>query len=282
MFLNLLIFGLLIIVQFYSYPFSSFEYQGTRLLNAFIIIICKLSLPVFCSWIILNYYGYKFDDIFKEIDLHLFFYKLFTTTDQLDNQTTKLKNNKKLNSELEMVTSINKQEITRLMTDKLIADNSISDKILLDKLIIEIQDKLIQDNLLKIKLNELIRSNFGFGQLNDEIKIQDKNQKLRISNIENSLTDVQSSSTSCLNNLLNIYLKLTNSIYLSHHFYLSYDLYSIRLALPTDLYNIIARLIYNLVYIHFFAIFFYLLIELPIHSLIELIYRKIHLNRINS
>ena len=243
-----------LIIQFYSYPFASLEYDGTRILNAFIILGCKSILPVFFAWICYNYYGFNLNEIFKEIGFNLIYFKLFSKNGNLNRKRNDKKrlNGFKINSELEMVSNLNGQSKEEEI-DSLIKDNNLIN----DKFIIQ-----LQDNFLKIKLNELIL-NEQFKQLNEFEKEAKINQKQEDANL------------SSFKSLATIYTQLTKSIFYSHHFYLIFDLYTIRTPLSTNFYDILARLIYNLFYIHLIAILYYLFIELPVHSSTKLIYLKI-------
>lgn len=241
-----------VIIQFYSFPFSSLDFEGTRLLNTFVIITCKLTLPVFFSWVIYSFHGTNFEDIFKEISLIIFFYNIFSETENFKSLKKKEKLNPLNNYELKNIsTSINfEEESDNLMLNR---NNSENDT--------HINSKFVK------KVNKL----------DDDKLIVTNNLKL-----------------SSVGNLLLIYSKLAKSIYLSHHFYLIYDLYTIRKPLLTDHYHIVsfflflpflkyffffnlqvARLTYNLFYIHLVAFIFYIFIELPIISLSSLLSKSI-------
>lgn len=65
-----------VVAQFYSFPFMTLEFYGTRLLNACIVITCKLLLPVFFSWAIFNYSRHSTEQVFDELWLRSLYDKL--------------------------------------------------------------------------------------------------------------------------------------------------------------------------------------------------------------
>lgn len=166
--------------------------------------------------------------------------------------------------------------------NKLSSDGRVNDRLsnrTIDKLVIEMQGRLSSDGLLRIKLDELIlnesntRSNHF--RLADSINRSEKNGDL----YQNPLCmhRAEFNFPQSFANLLAIYSRLARSLYLTHHFYLTTDLYTVPLhsPLPTDLYHIIARLAYQLFYSHLLAILFHLIIERPLSSSSKLICRRI-------
>lgn len=292
-FLYLLIFVYLIL-QFYAYPFSSLDYGGFGALNALVVIICRLTLPVLFAWIIYNYYGFDVQRLLEEIGLSSF------SGTRIDRP--KQWQNKRFTGELEMVAGLNggkPEEAHRLMKDKQTnGDSQFNEKLNekrrneqnsrsfdkpIDKLLIEMQAGLAQDGPPSIKLDELIffanqncYSNhvelIGFNSISRMAKKNGDlygHQKPIFNRAEKF--QVPRSFTS----LLIIYSRLTRSLYLSHHFYLTYDLYTVRSPLATDLYHIVARLAYHLFFSHLVAILFHLLIERPLNSSTKLICERL-------
>lgn len=253
MFLYLLIVAF-VMIHFYSFPFNSLDYEGTPILNALVIIGCKSTLPAFFAWIIYNYYEFSLEELSKEIGLGLWYGKLFSDSNRLKQSNrlngTALNGFKSgLKNDLEMVANVNgfKEENDKLMNDK----NDLNDRLMNgdridrqlnynlinDKLIIEMQDKLIQDKLLKIKLNELILNDHC---LNHSMDAGHKNGKLPTNEHDPKSNRENSTNLSSFKTLLTIYTQLAKSIYYSHHYYLSYDLYSIRVPLSVDLYIVVS------------------------------------------
>ena len=295
-----------LIVQFYGYPFSSLDYRGSRVLNALVVIVCRLILPVLFAWIIYNYYGFGLEALLEEIGLNSLICDDWFSSRRFG-QATKRWKDRRYTGELEMVASLNglggPEEANGLMLDKQNGDSQLNEKLLneqnnrldaklnekinerpinksMDKLILEMQDRLAHDGLLKIKLDELIVNESRYSVSNhfkliefDSINRMAKNGDLHpkaISNHREKFSLPQS-----LASLLSIYSRLARSLYLSHHFYLTYDLYTVRSPLATDLYHITTRLTYNLFFSHLLALLFHLLIERPLNSSIKLIGRRI-------
>lgn len=281
------------IVQFYSYPFVSLDYQGTGSLNALVVITCRLTLPVFFAWTIYNYHDFSLTELLDEIGLTAFYGRLFAA-DQFG-RTKRLKDRRFAGGELEMVANLNgnHDEADGLMRDVPNTDYQLIEKRLneqnnkltadgraIDKLVIEMQGRLSPEGLLRIKLDELILNESSLSnhlRLAESINRNEKNSDFLVNQkpLCNHQNRAKFNFPQAFANLLAIYSRLTRSLYFAHHFYLTYDLYTVRSALPTDLYHIVARLAYNLFYCHLLAILFHLLIERPLSSSSKLIGRRI-------
>lgn len=246
------------VIQFYSFPFSSLEFEGTPLLNAFVVTTCKLTLPVFFAFIISNYYGFNLDESLEEVGLNLFNLNLFSSDDCIRRKCSNRKVDESRNAheknELEMIMNIKKvkkdEENDKLMNDKNDRNSKLisemNDKISIDKMIIELQDKCIQDDLLKIKPNELIFSNEWSRFLpsfnsTEFANLQNCKHQTNAKNNRKSLIEGQKQN---FKSLVTIYTQLARSIYYSHHFYLSFDLYTVREPLLTDVYSVVCYFVY--------------------------------------